>query len=228
MDSLLSNFVQDLGLGELPILSEENKQLNQELVAKQLEIAKLTGLNTEEGAAVERIFGHWNNVRESTGIAKNVKISKRRNIETERNLVRFSEVCAERNYRDSSGLRTDIDDTIEKNESLEEDITAKATINELLEDEHTSDVETLLQWASDLDSHEEDILSLLKYQNADQNRIKQIHLKLENLRQDAAREKKVYKTSAHSILLPSFGQENLAFILTLKLWSFSKELQVTF
>ena len=54
--------------------------------------------------------------------------------------------------------------TFDRNEELEEEITAKATINELLEDEHTTDVEQLLQWAADMDAHEEDLMELLKYQ----------------------------------------------------------------
>lgn len=65
MDSLLYTFVQDLGLGELPILSEENRALNEDLASKQLEIAKFQNLNKEEKATVDRIFGHWNNVKES-------------------------------------------------------------------------------------------------------------------------------------------------------------------
>ena len=51
-----------------------------------------------------------------------------------------------------------------RNEELEEEITAKATINELLEDEHTTDIEQLLQWAAEMDEHEEDLMTLLKYQ----------------------------------------------------------------
>ena len=98
-------------------------------------------------------------------------------------------MCSERNYKDIGQLQAVIDEFIVKNEVLEEDVGAKATINELLEDEHTTDVETLLQWAADLDSHEEDILSLLKYQDADRIRIKEIHLKLEKMRSSAAKDK---------------------------------------
>ena len=65
MDSLLYTFVQDLGLGELPILNKENRALNEELAAKQLEIAKFQNLNQEEKNTVDRIYGHWNNVKES-------------------------------------------------------------------------------------------------------------------------------------------------------------------
>ena len=65
MDALLYTFVEDLGLGELPILNNENRALNEELAAKQLEIAKFQNLNQEEKDTVDRIYGHWNNVKES-------------------------------------------------------------------------------------------------------------------------------------------------------------------
>ena len=187
----MNNFVQDLGLGELPILSDENKGLNEDLKARQVEIAKLKGLNSDEGTAVDQIFSHWNNLKDSIGISKNVKVAKRQNLATEHNLLRFSQVCMERNYRDLTDLQTTIDKVIDANETLEEDITAKATINELLEDEHMTDVEALLEWAAELDSHEEDMMALLKYQNADLNHIKLIHLRLEKLRQKAAKDKKL-------------------------------------
>ena len=74
MDSLLYTFVQDLGLGELPILSEENRGLNEELAAKQLEVAKLKNLNGDERTTVDRIFGHWNSVKESgTSVTRAVR-----------------------------------------------------------------------------------------------------------------------------------------------------------
>ena len=154
MDSLLYTFVQDLGLGELPILNKENRALNEELAAKQLEIAKFQNLNQEEKNTVDRIYGHWNNVKESgtinvepshnnllkllvvfvclvstsikssillmpsfvvvciVGIAKNVKVSKREFIGSESKLLKFSEACSARNYRDSTDLRQNIDSLI--------------------------------------------------------------------------------------------------------------------
>ena len=72
MDNLLYTFVQDLGLGELPILTEDNRSLNEDLAAKQLEIAKFQKLNSEEKETVDRIFGHWNNIKESGEIFRQI------------------------------------------------------------------------------------------------------------------------------------------------------------
>ena len=72
MDNLLYTFVQDLGLGELPILTGDNRSLNEDLAAKQLEIAKFQKLNTEEKETVDRIFGHWSNIKESGEIFRQI------------------------------------------------------------------------------------------------------------------------------------------------------------
>ena len=72
MDNLLYTFVQDLGLGELPILTGDNRSLNEDLAAKQLEIAKFQKLNSEEKETVDRIFGHWNNIKESGEIFRQI------------------------------------------------------------------------------------------------------------------------------------------------------------
>ena len=72
MDNLLYTFVQDLGLGELPILTGDNRSLNEDLAAKQLEIAKFQKLNSEEKETVDRIFGHWSNIKESGEIFRQI------------------------------------------------------------------------------------------------------------------------------------------------------------
>ena len=46
------------------------------------------------------------------GIAKNVKVSKREFIGSESKLLKFSEACSARNYRDSTDLRQNIDSLI--------------------------------------------------------------------------------------------------------------------
>ena len=72
MDNLLYTFVQDLGLGELPILTGDNRSLNEDLAAKQLEIAKFQKLNSEEKETVDRIFGHWNHIKDSGEIFRQI------------------------------------------------------------------------------------------------------------------------------------------------------------
>ena len=50
----------------------------------------------------------------AVGISKNVKVSKRQFIESESKLLKFSEACSARNYKDSSELRVGIDTFISR------------------------------------------------------------------------------------------------------------------
>ena len=69
--------------------------------------------------------------------------------------------------------------------------TARDTINQLLDDEHETDVTTLMKWTSEVDTFEEDIFTLLKFHHQDSVNIKEHHLKLERCREKVGQCKKV-------------------------------------
>ena len=78
----------------------------------------------------------------------------------------------------------------EKNETLDEESGARETINDLLDEEHETDITTLMKWTSDVEQFEEDIFTLLKFQHKDSTRIKDHHLRLERERERVGQCKK--------------------------------------
>ena len=184
-----TNLLETLGIGELPGLSEENNHLNHTLASKQVDISRLSANNREEQEVVGRVFGHWNGIKEALSLNQNINVAKRQEISSEKNFHKYHKTYHARNLRDGKVFEDGIDAYIDKNESLEEEINARATINELLEDEHMTDVEALLKWTEEVDNYEEDIFTLLKYQHADTNKVKELHLKLEKMRQLSSKAK---------------------------------------
>ena len=184
-----ANLLDALGIGELPGLSDENNNLNNTLAAKQIEISRYRNSNLEEQEVVSRVFGHWNGIKDALLANQNMNVAKKQEIGTEKNLHKYHKSYHARNLRDGKSFEGGIDSYIDKNEALEEEINARATINELLEDEHMTDVEALMKWTEQVDDYEEDIFTLLKYQNADENKVKEMHLRLEKLRDGASKAK---------------------------------------
>ena len=181
--------LETLGIGDLPGLNDENNQLNNTLAAKQIDISRLKSSNLEEEEVVGRVFGHWTGIKEALSLSQNVNAARRQEVGTEKNIHKYHKTYHARNVRDGKAFEDGIDSYIDKSESLEEEINARATINELLEDEHMTDVEALLKWSEDVDNFEEDIFTLLKYQHADTNKVKELHLKLEKMREMSSKAK---------------------------------------
>ena len=60
----MSQVLQELGLGTVPpIFNESNKRAHQDLIAKQLEIAKYKALNGKANDSIARLFGHVTNIQ---------------------------------------------------------------------------------------------------------------------------------------------------------------------
>ena len=156
-----ANLLDALGIGELPGLSDENNNLNNTLAAKQIEISRYRNSNLEEQEVVSRVFGHWNGIKDALLANQNMNVAKKQEIGTEKNLHKYHKTYHARNLRDGKSFEGGIDSYIDKNEALEEEINARATINELLEDEHMTDVEALMKWTEQVDDYEEDIFTLL-------------------------------------------------------------------
>jgi hypothetical protein len=55
----------------------------------------------------------------------------------------------------------------------------------------TTDITTLMRWTSEVDTFEEDIFTLLKFQHQDSIKVKEHHLKLERCRDKVGQCKKV-------------------------------------
>ena len=60
----------------------------------------------------------------------------------------------------------------------------------MLDEEHETDITTLMKWTSDVEQFEEDIFTLLKFHHNDSIKIKEHHLKLERERERVGQSKK--------------------------------------
>ena len=104
----------------------------------------------------------------------------------------IAEHSANRNRKEVHNHQKEIDDYLDKNETLHEDVAARETINQLLDDEHETDVAELMNWSSDVDQFEEDIFTLLKFHHQDAIRTKDLHLRLERAREKVSMQLNAY------------------------------------
>jgi len=93
-----------------------------------------------------------------------LNIARREAESSERDLLRVAQLGSQRNSRDSRELNKESTKFSMKIDRLREDVATRSAINQLLEDEYRSDVETVLKWTGDVDDYEEDIMSMLKFQ----------------------------------------------------------------
>ena len=60
----MSQVLQELGFGSVPpIFNEANKKAHQNLIGKQLDIAKFKALNGKVDDSIARLFGHVTNIQ---------------------------------------------------------------------------------------------------------------------------------------------------------------------
>ena len=62
---ILGSVAVAFGMGQIPILTGENRRLSDALVSRQLECERIKGKNQEEDESINRIFGHVKNIKES-------------------------------------------------------------------------------------------------------------------------------------------------------------------
>ena len=179
-----------LGIGDVPILNRENKRLHEALISKQLDCERIKVKNYEEDESVKRIFGHVTNIKESYHATRHLVTATKETKDSESDLRRIAEINYGRNRKDVHKLQKNIKNLEEKNETLDEESGARETINQLLDEEHETDITTLMKWTSDVEQFEEDIFTLLKFQHKDSTRIKDHHLRLERERERVGQCKK--------------------------------------
>jgi len=176
---LIGELAVALGMGSIPILNGENKRLHDALVTRQIECERVKVKNQEEDESIRRIFGHVTNIKESYLATKHLVNATKETKDSEVDLRRISDIAYSRSKKDVSVTKKNINHLMTVNESLNEETGAKDTINGLLDDEHETDITTLMKWTSEVDQYEEDIFTLLKFQHQDSIKIKEHHLKLE-------------------------------------------------
>ena len=187
---IIGELAVSLGLGEIPILNGENKRLHDALMTRQIDCERVKVKNQEEDESIKRIFGHVNNIRESYHATRHLVAATKETKDCETDLRQIADVAYGRNKRDAHHLNKSTKDLYSANENLDEEVAARDTINGLLDEEHETDITTLLKWTNEVDQFEEDIFTLLKFQHTDSIRIKEHHLKLERSREKVGQSKK--------------------------------------
>ena len=179
-----------LGMGQIPILNGENRRLSDALIHKQIECERIKAKNQGEEESINRIFGHVSNIKDSYLATKHLVTATKETKDAETDLRQIGDVNYGRNRKDFQNINRNINYLVENNENLEEEVAARITITELLDDEHKTDIRTLIKWTSEVDQFEEDIFTLLKFQHQDTVRVKEHHLKLERCREKVGQSKK--------------------------------------
>lgn len=210
MDLILGDLAVALGMGEIPILNGENKRLHDELVSRQIECERVKVKNDEENESINRIFGHVQNIKESYLATKHLVAATKETKDCETDLRQIGEISHGRNKKDAYLKAKQIKDLHVANEELDEEVATRDTINGLLDEEYETDITTLLKWTNEVDTFEEDIFALLKFQYQDSIKIKEHHLKLERCREKVRQSKKALDVSSTESRMAQVGLDKTA------------------
>lgn len=187
MDELKESF----GLGDLPIISEANKKLNQALIAKQLEAAALEAELDHENDSVEQLHAHAEAVAASSRSHKAMILAKKDELASEKDLERIALLQQERNAKDLKTLTKALEKNHQDLDDLHDKLELRATVLELLEEEHATDQAKLKEWRGQEEEFEGGIMELLHSKYQDDMVIKETRLKLEKLQSECDKAKAI-------------------------------------
>ncbi len=185
----VEELVRSLGLGGIPILSQENRSLYRSLAATQLESSQLKAEAEKEDDEVVRLHNHNEEVGAAAEAAKGIIAARREEARAERDLEKIAVLERERNGKDGAAIEDATRQCGEKVEDLEEIIETTRLVLEAMDEEYRADRRTLDEWAEAAKDVEANIFELLKCQTADENRVKELHLKIVSFRESMAKSK---------------------------------------
>ena len=189
MDEDMEALISSLGMGEIPIVSEENKQLNELLVSKQIEIAKLRGDVDKENDQVDQLHDHVANVGVSSDTTKSFIQAKKSELGAEKDFDKIVDLNSHRNAKEKKELFFVSEKATEEIQGLVERIQMRDTILDLLEEEFENDKYQLDVWRKQQEEYGTDIMTLLHWKNVDDMEIKEVHLNLEKTKTKADQHK---------------------------------------
>eukprot|EP00981_Chlorochromonas_danica_P011488 scaffold4036_cov248-Ochromonas_danica.AAC.13 len=169
------------GVNDLPIFANaESKQLNQQRLKFQQSIEKLVNDINNMKERVKVMHEHFKNVQQEVDHTNSLHGAKEAEIKTEIHLRQLSSRALGKTQLDSKKIQGDIDFMKEQVNLLQNQIYKANERMDEFKMQMNWNQEELEQWAIAAKQKEEDYLAIEKYKRADEQKIKDLMLKVEH------------------------------------------------
>jgi UDP-glucose:O-linked fucose beta-1,3-glucosyltransferase len=177
----------DLANLSLPISNTVNKQLEKELHDKQKQIDKLEFQVSQHNDRIQVLSDHLNNVQQELQLSQALYEARKGDVETEKHLLKIAE-REEGKLKDGCQLlKVDQEKLTDSMNTFENSIFKSNTKIEEIRKKMNLDQQALEAWLEESARRDEDALTITKYTRADENKIKELNLKLEQLHETYVR-----------------------------------------
>ena len=179
----IEDLCASLGLGHVPLLNEENRELNRQLQELQIQLQRNKQKIKEEAKQLDIYEEHIKTVREATKLNQELVKAKKEEIAAEKNLLKVQEVLQERLLKDKrNGEKRlmELDEEAERFNNEIEELEETIRNTQRLINEETDNKQ---EWTTAMNLIDEDLAKLSRYFQADEVKIKDLTLKLVKLRE---------------------------------------------
>ncbi|PIK37807.1 putative coiled-coil domain-containing protein [Apostichopus japonicus] len=187
--SVLSGMDWDEGL-QVPVANDSNKKLEKLLQKNQQDMTKL---QLELGQTEDRLFAlteHMRNVQQELNNTQAVSRAREREIETENHMVLVAQREEGRLKQEIKRLENDLAELQERKNIHENSIFKNTQKLEEMKSQLKWDQQALEAWLEESASKDEDAMTLLKYSQIDDAKIKELALRMEKMTGDAQKKRK--------------------------------------
>ncbi|XP_065888087.1 coiled-coil domain-containing protein 39-like [Dysidea avara] len=171
----------DLDRMGLAVANEENKLLEVEVQQKQKLIGEINGQLSEYSERVAAMREHMKNVRQELHHTQGIYGARKRDLETEEHMKQIAEREQGRLKSEIQRLDNEIADLKDKMNSFENNCFRYNKKIEDLKKEMNWDQQALEAWLEQTAQKDDDVMTMQKYAQADQSRVKDMNLKQERL-----------------------------------------------
>ena len=187
MDTETMESVEDicasLGLGQVPLLNAENRELNRQLQELQIQLRRNKQNIKEEAKQLEIYEDHIKTVKEATKLNQELVKAKKEEIAAEKNLLKVQDVLQERLLKDKLNNEKKLQELDEEAEKFNEEIEELQETIKMTQKIIDEEANNKLEWSQATSLIDKDLANLAKYFQADEVKIKTLTLKLVKLRE---------------------------------------------
>ncbi|XP_071508551.1 coiled-coil domain-containing protein 39-like [Diadema antillarum] len=188
--SVLSDMEWDSGL-QIPVANQENKSLEQEVAKRQKERVKLQGELTTNDDRVFAMSSHMKNVQQELNHTQNLCGARSKELETENHMKLVAQREEGRLKQEIIRLENDLADIKERKNIFQNTIFKNTQKLEELKSQLNWDQQALEAWLEESARKDEDFMTIAKYTQLDDAKIKELSLQMERMTEMSQKKKKV-------------------------------------
>ncbi|XP_041482554.1 coiled-coil domain-containing protein 39-like [Lytechinus variegatus] len=187
--SVLSDMEWDSGL-QIPVANQENKLLEEQVAKGQKEKVKLQGEVGQNEDRVHAMSEHMRNVQQELNQTQNVCRARDKEIETENHMKLVAQREEGRLKQEIVRLENDLGDIKERKNIHQNTIFKNTQKLEELKSQLNWDQQALEAWLEESARKDEDFMTITKYRQIDDAKLKELRLQMERMTETCQKRKK--------------------------------------